>query len=164
MTLAELFGILVDRKTFPAPQVKSIQTSVRYLARALDAADPEHCPLDPGRLSLDTWLRAIDAHFARLTRQGQEVSRITARNTRSNLRRVHRAATAKSFLTVPSQPTVITSGSREAFEAQRLATAPYRNSYHPTGSPRKYGLQQRDWPEDVRQGWQDYERECNPHI
>jgi hypothetical protein len=164
MTLADLFGILVDRQTFPAPQVKSIQTSVRYLATALGATDPAHCPLDATCLSIDTWLAAVEAHFARRAAQGQAVGLITARNTRSNLRRIFRAAEAQSLFTVPSQPTVITSGSRQAFEAQQLATAPYRDSYHPTGSPRKYGLQQRDWPEDVQQGWRDYQAKCNPQI
>jgi hypothetical protein len=164
MTLAELFQTLVGRHTFPDAQVKTIQTSIRYLARALGATDPAHCPLLPERLSLERWLEALEAHFVLLERQGQGVGRITARNTRSNLRRVHRAAEAQALFTVPSQPTVITSGAREAFEAQRLATAPYRSSYHPTGSPRKYGLQRRDWPEDVRQGFHAYETKCNPSI
>ena len=157
MTLAELFCILVDRQTFPAPQVKTIQTSIRYLATALGATDPAHCHLSPERLAIDTWLGAIASHFTHLEERKQGVSMITARNTRSNLRRVHRAATAQALFTVPSQPTVITSGARQDFEAQRQATAPYRESYHPQGSPRKYGLQQRDWPEDMRQGWQAYE-------
>ena len=111
MTLADLFGILVDRQTFPAPQVKSIQTSVRYLATALGATDPAHCPLDATCLSIDTWLAAVEAHFAHRAAQGQAVGLITARNTRSNLRRNLRAAEAQSLFTVPSQPTVITSGS-----------------------------------------------------
>jgi hypothetical protein len=164
MTLAELFQTIVDRQTFPPSQVKTIQTSIRYLATALSATDPAHCHLVPERLSLDAWLSAIDTYFLYREKGGQPVGRITARNTRSNLRRVHRAATAQALFTVPSQPTVITSGARQEFEAKRDATALYHDSYHPTGSPRKYGLQQRDWPADVQAGWRAYNADVNPAI
>src|SRR5262245_59615113 len=123
MTLAELFSILVDRQTFPAPQVKSLRTAVRYLAKALGAPDPEHCPLPPEHLTLEAWMAAVEARFVLLERQGSPHSLISARNIRSNLRRIFRAALAQALLSVPSQPKVIARGSRETFEAHQLATA-----------------------------------------
>src|SRR5262245_219234 len=164
MLLADLVSTLVDRKALPQGILKDLRTSTNYLATALGYAGPAACPVDCATQPLSTWLAALDAHFAALTAQGRVISASTRRNTRTNLRRILRAAGEQGLLTLPPKTPLLTPPRRYLFRLEQKATAPYQETYKPTHVARRFGLAQRDWPPEIAAGWQHYQDTCSDRI
>ena len=112
-----------------------------------------------------TWTGALENHFQALEASGRTMSAATRRNTRNNCRVVFRQAEAQGLMpAVHLPPRLLLTQGRKAFDRQQRATAPYQTTYHPTGSPRRFGLPQAQWPPDITQGWQAYQALCGLRI
>jgi integrase len=164
MTLADLFTTLVTRRALHPGRVNNIKTSLGYLASALGRTSPDQCPVDETCRDAETWLPAIETHFATLTAQGKTISAKTRSNTRNNLRAFFRAAAAQGLLAAPLPVPLLTPPRRDVFVRQQRETFPYQETYRPTTGPRHYRLPLREWPPDIQAGWQDYQTRCDGHI
>jgi hypothetical protein len=156
MTFAELLQALEARSALSASRVKDIKTSMRYLASALGYGSLEQCPVGDACQDPATWTAALETYFATLTAQGRTMSASTRRNTRNNLRVVFRLAEEEGLLAHPLPSRLLTKPNRTQFEQEQLKTAPYHATYHPPSGPRRFGLLQAQWPEDIVQGWREY--------
>jgi hypothetical protein len=165
MMLREMLQTLVANGAVRPAGVNDYTTSLNYLSRALGYASLDVCPVDDICRLGETWLKALEAHFAALTAQGTPKSSKTRSNTRNHIRVIFRAAAAQGLIVAPPPlPALVKPQLRETFKAQQLATAPYRSSYHPTTSPRRYGLPKREWPPECQAGWERYLARCDIRI
>jgi hypothetical protein len=166
MTLTEMLTTLVTQGALAAKYANNTKTSLNYLARALGHAGADQCPVEAlcGQDG-DALLTTLEAHFAALTAQGHTTSAKTRSNTRNTVRVVLRTAEARGLLlTPPALPVLRKPQRRELFKAHQRETAPYQSSYHPTTSPRTYGLPQREWPPECQSGWEQYLAKCDLSI
>jgi hypothetical protein len=164
MTFAEIFTALETKGVLPAGRVKDMKTSLRYLAQALGHTSPEECQVGKDGLDPTTWTDALETHFCALEARGRQVSAATRRNTRNNLRVLFRLANEHDVLAAPMSPRLFTKSTRRDFIRQHWASTPYPSTYRPTIGPRRYGLHQSQWPDDITQGFKEYQRRCGLRL
>jgi hypothetical protein len=155
MTFADLLTTLEARGALTPSRVKDLRTSLTYLAKALGHPGIEGAPVDETCKEHERWMAALEARFATLETEGQGVSPITRRNTRSNIRAVFRAAEAQGLLAAPLPSRLLKRTTIKEFVGAQRATAPYPETYGRQARQR-YQLPQEAWPPDIVQGWQGY--------
>src|SRR5262249_4771801 len=142
---------------------KDLKTSLGYLAQALGQGSPDQATLDAACHDPDAWLPTLDTHFATLTAQGRVISAVTQRNTRSNLRLVFKLAETHGLLPAALPARLPSKTTRKEFLRQRRGTTPYPSTYTKQGHT-PYLLLYPQWPEDIMQGWQDYQVRCGLRL
>ena len=160
MTFAELIDALEARAALAPSRLKDCRTSLRYLALALGYKTLDQCPVDDARQKTEKWKAALETHFQALADQGRQISGLTRRNTRSNLRAIFRQAEAHGLLAAPLPPRLLTKPLHRVFARQQRETAPYQSTYRPQTGPRRFGLPPAQWPPDIQAGWRAYTTEC----
>jgi hypothetical protein len=152
MTLTELLTTLHTRGALPPRRLKDVQTSLRYLARALGHASPEQCTVE-AVASLDpaAWKARLDTYFLALP---QPPSMHTVRNTRNNLSFLFRQAAAQGLL-LPATASPRLARTRKAREQLAVGRSPFAARVRAANASR-YALAFADWPPAIRAGWEAY--------
>jgi hypothetical protein len=163
-TLSSLFDTLTTRGVLPTSRAKDMRTSLRYLAQALGAESPEHCPADASLAPEESWGPRLEAGWAAMEQGGKTISASTRRNTRNNLRGIFRHAVEQGLLEAPGQLLLLDQTPRPKImdvRRQYGESSPYRTTYARPKDAR-YSLPYAQWPPDCQEGWQTYRAKA-PH-
>jgi hypothetical protein len=139
MHLGELCDQLLP--VFPPSMQKDVKTAVGYLAKALDCADPQHCPPELYTQSLTSLYRRIEKY--QLT-HGK--SPHTLRNTKNAISRLFREAEYQHLFSLAPQTLT---------PRYPIATKSSRPGGITTSSNGTY-LPYKDWPADLQQSFTDF--------
>jgi hypothetical protein len=154
MTLMELLTTMETQGTIPASRVKDVQTSMRYLARALGKDSPEQCQEADFVLPTAAWKEKLDTYFLAQQQQGKTISPHTLRNTRNNLSFLFRTAHEHALLSTP-QPLPQPLYTRRAAYERSTQTSPYAEHWHAIHKL-SYRLPFEQWPPDIQTAWRTY--------
>lgn len=150
MTLTEIRDALLQQGVLPPSRVKDLNTSLRYLARAMDAT-PE--TLTNAETLQPRYQPILRAFFANLQ---PTPSRHTVRNTMNNLsiffRAAHTCSLLNAFTLRPPRKKINNALRREA-----ALTSPYANRL----KKQSYLIRPKAWPANIRQGWTAYSQAAN---
>lgn len=153
MNLTTLFTSVAAHGTLPTSRLKDVNTSLRYLARALGRPNPEECQL--GDYWVADWKTQLNAYLDRLS---PAPSAHTVRNTRNNLSTLFRHAEALQLLTpLDEVPQASALGSIWLMNQEMIATSPYRQRVLQMSTPRRVPLAR--WPRAIRTTWEAFCRE-----
>jgi hypothetical protein len=139
MLLSELYDRLVSH--FPNYAQKDLKTSIRYLAEALQAPDPQHCDLDHHNHSLTSLYRLVDIY---LIDKGKTVH--TSRNTKNNLSRLFRLAKEQHLFTLTP---------KSLMPHYNYRIRPHRPGFS-SSTNHAYCLPYAHWPIDLQQAFADF--------
>jgi hypothetical protein len=150
MTLTEVFARVTAQQALRPSRIKDVQTSLRYLARALGAADPAACAADV--LEAPDWKARLNRYLETLQ---PPPSGHTVRNTRNNLSWLARQARALGLLgapaaAAPAPPT------RTAQRRRWRQQARFPQLYAAGTPDGRYSRPRAAWPPAIRAWWEAY--------
>jgi hypothetical protein len=151
MTLKDVLTAMETQGHIPTGRMKDIQTSIRYLARALGKEQPAQCQQEDFLLSTSVWKEKLDTYFMALDKPP---SAHTIRNTRNNLSFLFRAAHDTGLIT-PPQSLPFLHPNRDQHQKISGQTSPYRERWL-SARRTSYRLPQHAWPADIQAAWHDY--------
>lgn len=151
MTLTDVLTAMETQGHIPTSRLKDIQTSIRYLARALGKEQPGQCQQDDFLLSTAVWKEKLDTYFMSLDKPP---SAHTIRNTRNNLSFLFRTA-HDAGLIIPPQSLPLLHPTRRQHRIISAQTSPYRDRWL-AARRTSYILPQHEWPADIQAAWHNY--------
>jgi hypothetical protein len=148
MTLTTLFAQVAARQAPRPSRLKDVQTSLRYLARALGADGPESCAA--AVLQAPDWKARLNTYLAALE---PPPSGHTVRNTRNNLSWLARQAYALGPLDAPAAPPVALPTRVE--QRRRWRQQARFPRLYAAGTPDgRYRRPRAAWPPAIRAWWE----------
>jgi hypothetical protein len=156
MMLTDLLDAVAATGRLKTSQFPSYKTSLRYLARALNCPDAQHCPQEVFARSQEALRDALDIYLGSLQ---PPPSSHTVRNTRYNVRTLFKKAYDAHILQ-PRGHLPLLPLPADTLVKTYYATSPYRQHYN--RGP--YSLPLTAWPADVLTSWNRYATETRRTI
>ncbi len=156
MMLTDLLDAVAATGRLKASQLASYKTSIRYLARALQCPDAQHCPQEVFARSQEALRDVLDTYLGSLQ---PPPSIHTVRNTRYNIHTLFKKAYDAHILQPRGHLPMSPLSTRTLLRNAR-ATSPYKK--HCDHSP--YRLPIEAWPSDILTFWNRYSAETRRTI